>query len=87
MSCLFQAGKDFSKVIPKNFLHQTKDIYERCIAGEDLPTVSESKILHKDGRSIDVEYNISQICTGNVPSTLNIIRDISDRKKNTGRSA
>jgi PAS domain S-box-containing protein len=74
-------GKDFSRYIPKDILPQMEDVYKRRIAGEDTPSVFESKILHRDGRSIDVEYNISQICIGDDPSTLNIIRDVSDRKK------
>jgi len=74
-------GKDFSKFIPKDILPQIEDIYKKHIAGEGLPSVYESKILHKDGRSIDVEYNISQVRIGDDQSTLNIIRDISDRKK------
>ena len=74
-------GNDFSIFIPPDILPQVEDIYKRCIAGEDLPSVYESKILHRDGRCIDVEYNISQVGIGNEQSTLNIIRDISDRKK------
>ena len=74
-------GKDFSRFIPKDILPQIEDVYKRRIAGEDLPSVYESKILHRDGRSIDVEYNISQIRAGDDQSTLNIIRDISERKK------
>ncbi len=74
-------GKDFSRFIPKDILPQIEDIYKRLVAGEDLPSVYESKILHRDGRSIDVEYNISQVRIGGDQSTLNIIRDISERKK------
>jgi len=74
-------GKDFLRFIPKDILPQIEDIYKRRIAGEDSPSVFESKILHRDGRSIDVEYNISQVRIGDDQSTLNIIRDISDRKK------
>ncbi len=74
-------GEDFSRFIPKDILPQMEDVYKRRIADEDTPSVFESKILHRDGRSIDVEYNISQICIGDDQSTLNIIRDVSDRKK------
>jgi PAS domain S-box-containing protein len=74
-------GKDFSRFIPKDILPQIEDVYKRRVAGEDLPSVYESKILHRDGRSIDVEYNISQIRIGDDQSTLNVIRDISERKK------
>jgi PAS domain S-box-containing protein len=74
-------AKDFFRFIPKDILPQIEDIYKRRIAGEDLPSVYESKILHRDGRSIDVEYNISQVRIGGEQSTLNIIRDISERKK------
>ena len=38
----------------KDILPQIEDIYKRSIAGEDSPSVFESKILHRDGRSIDV---------------------------------
>jgi len=74
-------GQDFSRFIPKDILPQIEDIYKKCIAGEDFPSVYESKILHRDGRFIDVEYNISQVRIGDEQSTLNSIRDISARKK------
>jgi two-component system cell cycle sensor histidine kinase/response regulator CckA len=74
-------GKDFSIFIPQDILPQIEGIYKNRISGEDLPSVYESKILHRDGRSIEVEYNVSQVRIGDEQSTLNIIRDISDRKK------
>ena len=74
-------GKYFSIFIPPDILPQVEDIYKRRIAGEDLPSVYESIILHRDGHFIDVEYNISQVRIGGEQATLNIIRDISDRKK------
>ena len=74
-------GKDFLRFIPKDIIPQIEDIYKRRMAGEDSPSVFESQILHRDGRAIDVEYNISQVHIGDEQSTLNIIRDISNRKK------
>ena len=74
-------GKEFFRLIPKDILPQVEDIYKKCIAGEKLPSIFESKILHREGRSIEVECNISQVRIGGEQSTLNIIRDISARKK------
>ncbi len=42
----------------------------------------ETKILHKNGREIDVETKVVLVNFMNQPALMNIVRDISDRKSN-----
>ena len=74
-------GKDFLQFIPKSKLNQITDNLKRRLAGEEVPQVYESRILHKDGSEIDVEFNITTIEANDEPATLAIIRDITERKR------
>ena len=74
-------GKDFLQFIPKGKLNQITDNLKRRLAGEDVPQVYESRILHKDCSEIDVEFNITTIESNDEPATLTIIRDITERKQ------
>ena len=74
-------GKDFLQFIPKGKLYQITDNLQRRLAGEEVPQVYESRILHKDNSEIDVEFNITTIESIDEPATLTIIRDITERKQ------
>ena len=74
-------GKDFLQFIPKGKLNQITDNLKRRLAGEEVPQVYESRILHKDSSEIDVEFNITTIESNDEPATLTIIRDITERKQ------
>ena len=74
-------GKDFLQFIPKSKLNQITDNLKRRLSGEEVPQVYESRILHKDGSEIDVEFNITTIEANDEPATLTIIRDITERKQ------
>ena len=74
-------GKDFLQFIPKGKLNQITDNLKRRFAGEEVPQVYESRILHKDSSEIDVEFNITTIESIDEPATLTIIRDITERKQ------
>ena len=74
-------GKDFLQFIPKDKLNQIADNLKRRLAGEEVPQVYESRILHKDSREIDVEFNVTTIEFNDEPATLTITRDITKRKQ------
>ena len=74
-------GKDFLQFIPKGKLYQITDNLKRRLAGEEVPEVYESRILHKDSSEIDVEFNVTTIKSNDEPATLTIIRDITERKQ------
>ena len=74
-------GKDFLQFIPKGKLNQITDNLKRRLAGEEVPQVYESRILHKDSSEVDVEFNITTIESNDEPATLTIIRDITERKQ------
>ena len=78
-------GKDFLQFIPNGKLYQITDNLQRRLAGEEVPQVYESRILHKDSSEIDVEFNVTTIKSNDKsndePATLTIIRDITERKQ------
>ena len=57
------------------------DRYKRRLAGEDVPTVYESTLKHKNGSTIEVEINAGVISYNGKPADLVLIRDITERKR------
>jgi len=57
------------------------DRYRRRLAGEDVPTIYESALKHKDGSRIEVEINAGVISYDGKPADLVLFRDITERKK------
>jgi PAS domain S-box-containing protein len=55
--------------------------YNRRIAGEKIPQIYETVLMHKDGSRSFVELNAGIILYEGKPADLVIIRDINDRKK------
>jgi PAS domain S-box-containing protein len=51
------------------------------IAGLNVPSFYEAKLLRKDGTEIDVELSGSIIQYGGEPADLGVVRDITERKK------
>ena len=58
-----------------------KEYHERRLKGEDVPDIYEMKVLHKDGRTLDVETNSGIITYQGNLAVLALIRDITDRKR------
>ncbi len=56
------------------------DRYKRRMAGEDVPSIYESALEHKDGRKIEIEINAGLINYQNHPADLIFVRDITKRK-------
>lgn len=68
-------------IIPAVELDKLIDIYERRLAGENVPTLSETCLKHKDGRTVYLELNAGAISYEGKPADLIIVRDITDRKR------
>ncbi len=69
-----------------NFIHPDEmeiaiDRYTRRLAGEDVPPIYETALVHKDGHRIEVELSGGVIKYEGRPADLVIIRGISERKQ------
>lgn len=56
------------------------DLYQRRMAGEDVPGVYETAFNHKDGSRLDVEINAGITLYEGQPSDMVFVRDITERK-------
>lgn len=61
-----------SKVIDRN---------QRRTKGESVPTIYQSEILTKKGKTIPVEFNAGMVTYNGKPANLVLVRDITERKK------
>ncbi|MFX0185114.1 MAG: PAS domain S-box protein [Candidatus Hodarchaeota archaeon] len=69
-----------------NFIHpdalpEFVDRYNKRMAGQDVPTIYETKIVLKDGTSLNVEINASVVSYQGKPADLAFIRNITKRKQ------
>ncbi|MGD9346738.1 MAG: PAS domain S-box protein, partial [Candidatus Aminicenantes bacterium] len=55
--------------------------YTRRMKGENVPSVYESALLHKDGSRVEVEFNAHVTTFDGEPADLVIVRDITERKR------
>jgi PAS domain S-box-containing protein len=55
--------------------------YERRMAGEQVESIYETALLHRDGSRVDIEINVGLITYGGRPAELIIVRDITERRK------
>lgn len=60
-------------------LHAYEEYHDRIMSGEDALTTA--KILRKDGRKVDTEFNNSRIVIGGTPYMYTTARDITSRKR------
>jgi len=74
-------GRPFTEFVAPDEVSKLVDYYRRRMAGEVIPQVYESAIRHRDGRSIDVELNISLTTYQGQPAAQVIVRDITTRKQ------
>ncbi|MFX0050765.1 MAG: PAS domain S-box protein [Candidatus Hermodarchaeota archaeon] len=83
------ANLNFSEVINSpfmNYIHPDAlsglvDRYNKRMAGKDVPSIYESKLILKNGIPLDVEINASVISYQGKPADLAFIRDIGERKQ------
>ena len=71
----------FANYIHPDELPKVVDRYKRRMAGEDIPPIYETTIMHRDGSEIDAEFNAGIIMYQGEPADLVFVRDITESKK------
>jgi PAS domain S-box-containing protein len=74
-------GMPFEKFIAPEEASVLKERYTRRIAGEDVPSVYETKAFTKEGKRIDIECCIDLIHYRGRLATFVMVRNITDRKR------
>lgn len=74
-------GRTFAEYIDSDERSRVVNNYMRRLSGEQLESIYESVIRHKDGRKIDVEFNSGLVPYKGREAVLVIIRDVTERKK------
>jgi PAS domain S-box-containing protein len=74
-------GIEFASLIPQENRQLLIERHKKRLAGEEVPSVYEAKLLHKNGNKISFEVNASVIQYMGKPADLVILRDLTERKK------
>lgn len=70
----------FTDLIYPEDRRMVEESHYRRLEGEDLPSIYTFRVLRKDGESFWVEINAIMTPWDGKPATLNVLRDITDRK-------
>jgi PAS domain S-box-containing protein len=73
-------GKPFTDYIDPDEIPKVVDHYQRRLSGEEMLSIYETALRHKDGSKIDIEFNASVIIYQEKPTAFAIIRDLTERK-------
>ena len=71
----------FKEYIHPDDLPSSLNRYQARMAGHDVPSIYEMRLVQKDGNPINVEINAGVITYQNKPANLVIVRDITERKQ------
>ena len=74
-------GKPFTDYIHPDEIPKVVEYYQRRLAGEEIPSIYETALRHKDGSKIDIEFNTSLITYQKKPTAFAFIRDLTERKR------
>ena len=74
-------GQSFLKFIEEDQLQTVKENYTKRMNAEPVPSIYESVIIHKEGHSLDVEFNAGLSILNGKTTIVVIVRDIGLRKK------
>ena len=74
------AGKPFSDYIYPDEIPKVLDHYQRRLAGEEIPSIYETALRHRNGSKIHIEFNTSLIAYQEKPTAFVIVRDLTERK-------
>jgi len=74
-------GSTFIDHISPDEIPKIVNIYQRRLNNEPVPSIYESKIVCKNGVTLDVEFNANLSSFNDKPANLIIVRDISERKE------
>ncbi|MFX0182120.1 MAG: PAS domain S-box protein [Candidatus Hodarchaeota archaeon] len=71
----------FTKYVHPDILPILIKRYEKRMAGQNVPSIYETRLISKDGSVLEVEINAGLITYHDRPADLVIIRDITERKR------
>jgi PAS domain S-box-containing protein len=74
-------GTPFTNYLAPSEVPIVMDQYRRRMNGQEVPPVYETVLLHKGGRSLNVEINAGTILYEEKLADLVIVRDITERKR------
>lgn len=74
-------GQPFASYIDLTELPKVQEYYQKRMAGEDVPSVYETIIRHKDGSKIHAEMNVGIITYQGRPAEFVFVRDITERRQ------
>jgi PAS domain S-box-containing protein len=74
-------GTPFTNYLDPSEVPKVAEQYRRRINGQEVPPVYETVLLHKGGRSLNVEINAGTILYEEKIADLVIVRDITERKR------
>lgn len=73
-------GASFVKFLHPDEIPRITKLYQKRIAGEDVPVQYETILVNKEGEKVFVEINAGYFQYQGGPADLVLIRDITDRK-------
>ena len=73
-------GDSFERLLAPEERQKMKDHFDRRMGGKNAPDRFETRLLHRDGRIIEVEINAGIITYERQPAVLSFVRDIRERK-------
>lgn len=73
-------NKSFFDFIDSHELKNVLEYYNKIIKGEEVPSVFETTLIHKEGYQVFIEINASIIDIDGKQTGIGIIRDITNRK-------
>lgn len=74
-------GTSFTHFIHPHYLPQVQELYRRRMEGENVVTVYETVLKHKDGSNVYVELNPGLIQYRGKTSNMVIVRDVTERHR------
>ncbi len=74
-------GSDVTKYLHPDELPKMIERYQKRFAGEELPEIYDTVLVHKNGTKVDVELSGGIITYGGRPADLIIMHNITERKR------
>lgn len=74
-------GSDFTKLVHPEHLPIVVERHRHRMAGEEVPAVYETRLLHKRGEIVEVEVNAGLVDYEGAPADMVFLRDITERKR------
>ena len=74
------AGKPLNDYIYPDEIPKVVDHYQRRLAGEEMPSIYDTALRHRNGSRVDIEFNASLITYQEKPTVFVIVRDLTERK-------